>query len=117
MLLITFALAAVAPTANPANPAQLRDLRCLAALTSVTESVPEPQRAGVMAGAMYFVGRIEGRDPAIDWARSIVAAVGDEKVFQAALPQELKRCGDEMRTKGEALQRMGETLKQRAEAK
>lgn len=94
------------------HDAQLADLRCIAALTSVTSSLPEADRGGVAAGVMFYIGRVEGRDPGIDISEAIIKAIADEEKFAATLPQELKRCGTEMQVKGASLTAIGERLRQ-----
>lgn len=110
-MLIALLLALSAPGGGTL---QQRDLRCGAALTSVTSSVPEAERGGVAAGAMFFIGRIEGRDPGVNLTEALIGVVGDEKSFMSALPSELKRCPAEMQVKGESLKSMGDALKRRS---
>ncbi|KQW78687.1 hypothetical protein [Brevundimonas sp. Root1279] len=76
------------------------DFRCFAAglvMAEVSGDDAEMVNAGSMV-AFYYLGRLEGREPSIDWvARGV--EVGTAK-GEELLP-ELARCGEEFAAKGE----------------
>lgn len=106
-MLISLALLAAAPVAEPV---QQRDLRCIAVLSASLASMSEAERGKLVPGVLYYVGRVEGREPGIDLQSAIVRAVGDEKTFTAMFEAEGKRCGEELRTVGLKLQQVGAAL-------
>lgn len=100
--------AQAAPAAVDAEIAP--DLRCVAVLTMVGSQAPESQRAGLLGGTMYFVGRIDARRPHYDYKAGLAALLTDEAELKA-LRNEAARCGNEMKARGQALQEAGAALK------
>ena len=101
---LLFLAQAAAPAATA--PAQA-DARCLAVLGAIADSdQPELQRAAQL-GALYFFGKLLGRDPAID----LKAAISEAARSVIANPRpEILRCGAELKASGEALKAVGQSL-------
>ncbi|CAN7337447.1 hypothetical protein LJR219_001861 [Phenylobacterium sp. LjRoot219] len=82
-------------TAAEAQPSStspsMQDARCLLAMVALSNSEdPNQQRMG-QGGAIYFMGRIAGRDPNFDFASlKTLAASMDLKTAETDLQQ---RCG------------------------
>ncbi len=85
-----FASAAQAAPAAAPSPV-MADAHCLLAMVALTHSSdPNAQRMG-QGGAIFFAGRIQGREPGFDFTRlKSIAASMDMKTVQADLQQ---HCG------------------------
>jgi hypothetical protein len=64
--------------------------------------------AGLTGGMMYYLGRLEGRSPSIDWLRQLETYL--TSIDEAELQSHLERCGAELSVKGAALVAWGETI-------
>ena len=106
------AVAAAALLAAPASAddaAMASDVRCVVAMSALLQN---PQYAqGAAAGVFYFVGRIEGRDPAYDLAQAMRRQFW--RMGPGAIADEARRCGDYVKERNEALKAMGQTLRTR----
>ena len=100
-------LAAQAPAALP-TPEQA-DVACAALfLTLVDEAKNDKDRTGLSAGALYFIGKLEGRRPEIDLAATI--ADYGKSVGVVQLRTEAKRCAAEFTSVGGKLARLADLL-------
>lgn len=100
-----------APT--PATPSlatavspQTADARCMAAFSvlGTDAKTPEILRAAQM-GALFFYGKVLGRNPAINLPATMIDAMRTARATQKA---ELARCGAELQRSGEAMQVVGQ---------
>ena len=106
LLLLAQAAPAAAPVTPPVSP-QVADARCVAAFGILgTDAKDDVVRAAQM-GALFFYGKLLGRDPAIDLPAAMVAATGSARGNQKA---ELARCGAELQRSGEAMQAVGQAM-------
>ena len=82
------------------------DLRCMLAMYATARNPQLAQGAGV--ALLYYVGRIEARDPALDLA----AAMRKEAQRMSASDYSFnaRRCGDEVKAKGELIKVAGQAL-------
>lgn len=90
------------------------DLECLAVISIMggqNQGGPETQ-AGLAGGMMYYLGKLEGRTPDVDWLVELTNLLKtmDMAAFQAAAP----RCGQEMQVKGQALVDWGAAMQEQA---
>lgn len=106
---IGFAAALTFSAAAQAQPSStsptMADARCLLAMVALSNADdPNQQRMG-QGGAIYFMGRIAGRDPNFDFAtlRSMATTL-DLKTAQADLQQ---RCGPMF---NKSMQQVGDAL-------
>lgn len=113
MLRTACAVLALAFAAGPAaaqTDVAERDLRCMIVMGvfgSRAQSDQDKQAAA--AGFTYFLGRLQGRDPALDVkARIVAAAQGLGGV--AGLQPDVARCGDELKALGARSQEIGQAL-------
>jgi hypothetical protein len=107
----TLAAALLLPGAAQAADDDLQaDLRCMLAMYATSRNPQLAQGAGV--ALLFYAGRIEGRDPTIDLA----AAMKKEALRMSASDYSFnaRRCGDEVKAKGEALKTTGQSLTQQA---
>lgn len=84
------------------------DIRCMLAMYATSRNPQLAQGAGV--ALLYFAGRIEGREPGLDLAEAM------RKEAQRMSPSDYsfnaRRCGDEVKAKGELLRAAGQSLQQ-----
>ena len=99
---------AITPQTDDLKPADLADLQCLA-LTAYTVALVEAgtvEQAGVASGVTYYLGRLQGRSPEIDWLPRL------RKFSMTLAPEDLQgfapRCGAELSEIGNAMIAMGE---------
>lgn len=83
------------------------DVRCLLAMSVLGQNEQYKQAAAI--GSFYFAGRIEGRNPDFDLKLAIRSEAG--RLGTQEYAGEIKRCGDLVRAKGEAM--MGMAVKPR----
>lgn len=101
--LLLLAQAAPAATVTP----EQADARCLAAFAAMGSSDREDLQRATQLGALYFYGKLLGRNPGVDLQTVLtgaVAAVG--KDFRP----ELTRCGGELERSGRAMRAAGQAM-------
>jgi len=91
-----------AASAQNANAENASDLRCFLAMGALGQS-PQYKQASAI-GAFYFAGRLEGRNPGFDLKRAVRQEAGQMGAQEYA--GEIKRCGELVRVKGEAMANM-----------
>ncbi|PAX07496.1 hypothetical protein [Sphingomonas lenta] len=104
-----------APAAS-ADPVKNEDVRCLAVMAFATGNTKEQDRAGLVAGTMYFLGRIDARMPGLDYRAALRRLLTDEASLKA-FSTEAVRCGAILEKRGGELQALGQQLQQDAKAK
>lgn len=87
------------------------DLQCMALVAYVASTAEEgsEMQSGMVGGMMYYLGRLEGRSPQVDWLARLADYV--ESIDEATLLAESSRCGKEMTEKGQALVAFGDKWK------
>jgi hypothetical protein len=83
------------------------DVRCVIAMYALMNN---PDRAAnAFSAALFFTGRLEGRDPKID----VNSAIKQElpRMSQSDYPHEMVRCGDEAKVRSTMLLTVGTELK------
>lgn len=110
MSMIALALAAALSQSDPAA-ANEADLRCVAVVLSIIgEHDPQgDQKAGLVGGAMFFIGRIDGRDPNYD-LRAGLLRLAARPDADAVITADRVRCANLMIASGEKLVDAGEAL-------
>ena len=104
-------LALLAGPASAARPETTGDLRCIAVTAfALSNKSLTPQQGEV--SLMYFLGRIDGREPGLDVAVNLEAV---SRAITPALAQaEAKRCGGILQARGGYLQQVGAKLRAKA---
>lgn len=90
-----------------------RDVRCLAVTAAAAGTVKDPEMVTLAASAsLYFLGRLEGRTPDVDWLGRAV----DEFDLMSSDEAEasIRACGELMQQKGEELEARGAELTNRS---
>jgi hypothetical protein len=110
-----FALAALASalsfsaSARAQDDAQSADVRCLIVTIKVMAAANTDEiKSSTLAGAMYFMGKLDGRQPGFDLESAVVTQLGTMKPED--IGREGQRCGAELQTRGASLQQIGNDL-------
>ena len=111
---LALAAALLAPAPGTAGDTDA-DLRCLAVTTYAVDKAEGETRSQLIAAALYFVGRIDARQPGYDYQAALTALLSDERRVRT-LGDDAKRCGALLKDRGEMLQRVGAALQARARA-
>lgn len=108
ILSLAVALAVAAP-AQADDGTTASDLKCLLlTIGGMSSRDPQVKEASTM-GMLYYLGRINGREPGIDVPQALV---GTMKSFRAENAEaESERCGRTMIERGQELQKLAEHLK------
>ncbi|MBX3476192.1 MAG: hypothetical protein KF910_01140 [Brevundimonas sp.] len=101
---LAFAAPASAQTAvdRPLTAEETADIQCMAIYSLV--AAQGQTEAGAL-GVFYFLGRLEGRDPAQDWLRRLQQFA--DGATQADVAPHSERCGQAIMEKAETMQRVG----------
>ena len=101
--IISGALLATGATAQ--NDEATDDLRCLVVGLNLNQSPIETLRGASVLMTIYYMGRLEGRDPNLD----LKGRIADEgrKMSAGDMQSETRRCAAELKAKGEAIAEMG----------
>lgn len=110
MVLLPLLATATAAQAIPSST-QEQDLRCVAVISAIIGTLEESKRPTVMAGAMYYVGRVTARRPDLDLEAELRRILGDDAAFKKILPAEATRCGADLQKVGTELTRVGGAMK------
>ncbi|HEV7227138.1 hypothetical protein [Brevundimonas sp.] len=89
----------------PKNAQDAADLQCLA-LIVVIIGMDESLGEQMALGAFYYLGRLEGRTPGVDWVEAALRYT--ENVDGETLFAPQQRCGEELMAKGEHMIRLGQ---------
>ena len=108
LLVASVLLAGAAP---PSDVQTKEDIHCLIAASSLTMSDdPEIKQAGG-GGALYYLGRLDGRSPGLDIEKAVAA---EADVLKRADPGPLfKKCGETIMRRGDYLIAVGKALEAR----
>jgi len=103
--LALFAGFALPGAARGVGSAQIADVRCMIVSMDLPKEDNEAAPTAAMISVMFFLGRIEGRDPHYDVKR----ALGGQMAVMTADDRlkERKRCMTEMLEKGKAAEQLG----------
>lgn len=99
------ALAAVDPVVE-------RDLRCVGAFmiaAGQNEKMSAEEQSGITGAMMFYVGRIEGRQPGFPLQDSLIVLLNTPDYLDG-LADDAQRCGTEMEAKGKALENLGTAM-------
>ena len=92
-------LCASGARAQDGDPQTRSDVRCFIAMGALGQSAQYKQASTV--GVFYFAGRLDGRNPEFDLKRAVRLEAGRMGATEYA--GEIKRCGDLVRARGEAM--------------
>ncbi|MCJ2187524.1 hypothetical protein [Novosphingobium beihaiensis] len=89
-----------------------QDLRCIgvfAFAASRGDKMGPSEKAGVSAGIMFYLGRIEGRDPEFPLTESMIRIVHSPGYLES-MPSEAKRCDAELAARSRTLNDLGRSI-------
>ncbi len=92
----------------PPNPADAADMQCLAFIAVIMSEVDETLSLQLSSGLFYYLGRLEGRTPTVDWITT--AGAYAESASDAQLRSVQARCFGEMTAKGEEMMAKGQAM-------
>jgi hypothetical protein len=87
---------------------QTRDVRCLLAAVAMMNSPNNTIRAAAATSALYYLGRVDGREPHLDLEKLL--AQQSQQISPTDLVAESKRCGQELSTRARILSTIGQRL-------
>lgn len=103
--------------ASPPNNATQDDLQCIAVAAAAVgmqgDKIDPTVAAGLVGGMMYFLGRIEGREPAYDFDRNFNALLSRPDIDKI-LAANAARCGAIMEERGDRLVNLGQGVQSKA---
>lgn len=109
--MFALALAATAAASPQPSQADLQDTRCVAVFASLSDMAEKPEdREKMLVGALYYVGKLDGRSPGFDLKGALVALVSQPDYATRQLRADAERCGAEMKARGAELQNLGKAI-------
>ncbi|MGV8928939.1 MAG: hypothetical protein ACOH1E_04250 [Brevundimonas sp.] len=120
LLLATTATSASA-RADDVSAADTADMQCFVLLAYLSGQAGEDsaEQSGLVGGMMYFLGRLEGREPGTDWMKGLADYIlsVDDDALVVEMESNRERCGDILVDRGQALTDWGATVSAAAEAR
>jgi hypothetical protein len=92
-----------------AQDATKSDMRCLLALSAAADVADGQMKPAMMAGVVYYLGRLDGRTPDLDLEAKAAAELKAMSIQD--LSDETVRCGAALIARGKALEGIGERLR------
>ena len=108
MIAYAFSVLLLAAAQAPADEPTRRDLQCFLALSALASSEKSEEKIAGLIGAQYYLGRLDGRHPALDLKAALRAEA--EAMTDARIGQLLPICGVILKQRGEAVTAAGKQL-------
>jgi len=102
-LSVALAFSSAARAETPDNPETTADLRCIAVAFAMTAD--DQFKAVGMMVMLYYLGRLDGREPDLDLAKKFSNPEG--MLAGQSLQDAAKSCGEKMTARGKALKDIG----------
>jgi hypothetical protein len=93
----------------------IADVRCVAVGIRAAELPDSRQKSTGLLMALYFIGRLDGRDPKLDLEALLATQLA--KMSAADFTTEATRCGTSLATKGAQITQVGQDLLKQLGAK
>jgi hypothetical protein len=88
---------------------QTADVRCLlVTLKMMTAANTDEMKATSLVGVMYYMGKLDGRQPDFDLESAVIAQI--KAMTPEDVTKEAQRCGTELQARGKSLQEIGGDL-------
>jgi hypothetical protein len=107
VLMAASALVSVAVSAQDSDT--VADVRCVAVGIRDAELPNSTQKATGTLLVLYFLGRLDGRNPTLDLEKLLAEQIA--KMTEADYATESRRCGQILATKGAQITHLGEDLR------
>jgi hypothetical protein len=95
---------------SPTSAAEDADARCLGVFSLEADSDDKASQDNGKVGAVYFAGKLRGRNPAVDFETMLRRAI---PALEASLASEKVRCFTELRAVGTAMAAAGNALEKK----
>lgn len=99
--------------ARAADPQTIADVRCALVGFRIGQAADSAVRSSGIMLALYYLGRLDGRDPKLDVEKLIIEQV--KTMTNADYSSEAVRCGNSLTTKGQQITRIGRDLIKRGQ--
>ena len=97
--------------AHGESPPLTDDTRCFVAAMSLLQTTSNNVvRNAAVTSALYYLGRLEGRDPNLDLEKVITEE--SQRMTQSDIRSELDRCGKALSARGAVITAIGQKLTQ-----
>jgi hypothetical protein len=104
---------ALLATGARAEDATSSDLRCVIALAAAAQSADDQVKPAMIAGVIYFLGKLDGRTPQLDLG---ARADAERKTMSVKdFNDEIARCGAALVARTKAVAEIGQKLRQQME--
>jgi hypothetical protein len=113
--LLVAALTLVPLQAMAQDADTVADVRCVAVGIRSAELPDSRQKSTGLLMALYFIGRLDGRDPKLDLEAMLSAQLS--KMTAADFTAEAARCGNSLASKGAQITHVGQDLLKQLGAK
>lgn len=115
-LTVLAAISAALLSATPSIARQSdadRDLVCMAVFAAAAGQLEQgsAEMAAVSSAIFFYLGRLEGRDPSIDWLEYFAQHV--ESIPVATFAATAESCGEEIESRGQSMMRWGAEMQTR----
>ena len=94
--------------ADAASPESVSDARCLIVAVSLLQSPNNTTRAAAASSALYYLGRLDGREPDVDLQKLVQDEV--KKLSPEDIQSEAQRCGHFLSARGKVVSDIGKAL-------
>lgn len=105
LVLLLFGCCLPAAAVSPGSEA---DVRCFISAASLLQSPNNDVRAAAASSALYYLGKLDGRDPDMDLEKVILAEAA--KMTSTQLRAETEACGKQLSARGAAVNAIGRKL-------
>ena len=97
--------------AHGESPPLTGDVRCFVAAMSLLQATPNNEvRNAAVSSALYYLGRLEGRDPNLDLEK--IVAEESQRMTPSDIRSELERCGKALSARGSMITKIGQKMTQ-----
>ncbi|MDB5422452.1 MAG: hypothetical protein JWR59_2399 [Brevundimonas sp.] len=113
-LCLTSATAASAQSSTARDPVNRADLQCMSIMAAGVGMMEDgsKEQLGLVAGMSYYLGRLEGRAPSVNWLDELGSYLAGD--FQDEVKTQSERCGAEMIAFGARMTSWGERIQELA---
>ncbi|WP_295632818.1 hypothetical protein [Novosphingobium sp.] len=109
MILLSMLAAAAVPV-EASKVVISDDMRCVTMFLVAAGSSKAEEQAGMVADALYFMGKSDGRSPDAELAPQTSALITSPDYFSKQLPADAERCTKEVETMSQRLDSVGKAL-------
>lgn len=108
--LVALVLALSQLGAQGGDPAESQDVRCFVSAIAMLQTSDVAARNVALSSALYYLGRLDGRDPKLDLEKVVVEEF--QRMTQSQKLSETERCGHELSSRGMMVSAIGKKLTQ-----